>query len=93
MRFYPSPFIFSPGMPINTGGLRMNGKIQPFITLHHPSSFLPFLAWIDGFFVSFGIWLVVKNIYIFYRITQMNRKAILLIGLLMDFRGICPCDH
>ena len=31
---YPSPFIFSPGMPINTGTLRMNGKKQPFITLH-----------------------------------------------------------
>ena len=28
------PFIFSPEMPINTGSLRMNGKIQPFITLH-----------------------------------------------------------
>lgn len=25
MRFYPSPFIFSPGMPINTGGLRVMG--------------------------------------------------------------------
>ena len=28
-------------MPINTGTLRMNGKKQPFITLHRPSSFLP----------------------------------------------------
>ena len=40
MRFYPSPFIFSPGMPINTGGLRVNGKNAPFITLHRSSSFL-----------------------------------------------------
>ena len=38
------PFIFSPEVPINIRDLRMNGKIQPFITLHHPSSFLPFLA-------------------------------------------------
>ena len=41
MRFYPSPFIFSSRIPINKGDLRMNGKIQPFITLHRPSSFLP----------------------------------------------------
>ena len=40
MRFYPSPFIFSPGMLINTEDLRMKGKIQPFTTLHRPSSFL-----------------------------------------------------
>ena len=40
MRFYPSPFIFSPGMPINTGGLRVKGKNAPFITLHRSSSFL-----------------------------------------------------
>ena len=40
MGFYPSPFTFSPEMPINTGNLRMNGKSLPFITLHHPSSFL-----------------------------------------------------
>ena len=38
------PFIFSPEVPINIRDLRMNGKVQPFITLHHPSSFLPFLA-------------------------------------------------
>jgi len=44
IRFYPSPFIFSPGMPINTEDLRMKGKIHPFITLHCPSSFLPFFA-------------------------------------------------
>lgn len=25
MRLCPSPFIFSPEMPINTGGLRVNG--------------------------------------------------------------------
>ena len=42
--FTPYPFICSPGMPINTGDLRMNGKVRPFITLHGPSSFLPFLA-------------------------------------------------
>ena len=44
MGFYPSPFAFSPEMPINTGNLRMNGKSLPFITLHHPSSFLPVFA-------------------------------------------------
>ena len=44
MRFYPSPFIFSPGMPINTGGLRVKGKNAPFITLHRSSSFLSFFA-------------------------------------------------
>ena len=58
MRFYPSPFIFSPEMPINTGGLRVKGKNAPFITLHHPSSlfiffavFCPLLATIAWFFV------------------------------------------
>ena len=45
MRFYPSPFIFSPGMPINTGGLRVKGKNAPFITLHRSSSFLPFISY------------------------------------------------
>ena len=45
MRFYPSPFIYSPEMPINTGGLRVNGKNAPFITLHRSSSFLPFISY------------------------------------------------
>lgn len=38
-------------------------------------------------FVEFEICLIIKNIYIyfFHRITQMNRKAILLIGLLTGF--------
>ena len=30
-----------------------------------PLTFLPFLAWIDGFFVLFEIWLIMKNMYIF----------------------------
>ena len=30
MRFYSSPFIFSPGMPINTGGLRVKGDFKLF---------------------------------------------------------------
>ena len=39
LRFYSSPFTFSSGMPINTGVLRVKGKVQPFTTLHRPSSF------------------------------------------------------
>ena len=31
---YPSPFIFSPETPINTGVLEMKGKKSPFITCH-----------------------------------------------------------
>ena len=45
MRFYPSPFIFSPEMPINTGGLRVKGKNAPFITLHLFCCFLPFISY------------------------------------------------
>ena len=31
---YPSPFIFSPETPINTGALKMKSKNSPFITCH-----------------------------------------------------------
>ena len=31
---YPSPFIFSPETPINTGVLEMKGKNSPFISCH-----------------------------------------------------------
>ena len=34
LRFYSSPFTFSSGMPINTGVLRVKGKVQPFTALH-----------------------------------------------------------
>ena len=34
LRKNPSPFIYSHGMPINTGGLRLKDKCPPFITLH-----------------------------------------------------------
>ena len=47
----------------------INYSKSPFTTLHRPSSFFAvfslFLAWIDGFFVLFEIWLIMKNIYIF----------------------------
>ena len=44
MRFYPSSLHLFAWNADNKGDLRMNSEIQPFITLHFPSSFLPFLA-------------------------------------------------
>lgn len=38
-QFYPSPFTFSPGNPINTGVVRGKGLAQPFTTLHPPFTF------------------------------------------------------
>ena len=45
-----SPFIYSRGMPINTGVSGVKGANPPFITLHHPSSFCHFQiqAWMIG---------------------------------------------
>ena len=42
LRKNPSPFIYSRGMPINTGVPRLIGLFYPFITLHHPSSICHF---------------------------------------------------
>ena len=48
LRKNPSPFIYSRGMPINTGVPRLIGLFYPFITLHHPSSFCHFLISTDN---------------------------------------------
>ena len=42
LRKYPSPFIFSLKSPVFIGGQRVKGASQPFITLHHPSTFCHF---------------------------------------------------